>query len=77
MKLVGFGLYRYELPFSEPLKLKGTLLRSREGLLLQLQADEGGELGWGESSPLPGFSRESLAEAADQLRGRGVSPASQ
>ena len=69
MKLVGFGLYRYELPFSEPLKLKGTLLRYREGLLLQLQADEGGELGWGESSPLPGFSRESLEEAAEQLRG--------
>ena len=66
-RLIGFDLYRYKLPFSEPLELKGTLLRYREGLLMELQADEGGELGWGETSPLPGFSRESLEEAAEQL----------
>jgi O-succinylbenzoate synthase len=68
VKLSGFNLYRYELPFSEPLELKGTLLRYREGLLLELQVDEGGEIGWGEVSPLPGFSRESLEEAAEQSR---------
>jgi O-succinylbenzoate synthase len=67
-KLAGFDLYRYKLPLSEPLELKGTLLRHREGLLLGL-ADEDGVVGWGEASPLPGFSRESLEEAAEQLRG--------
>jgi o-succinylbenzoate synthase len=66
-RLSGFDLYRYELPFSKPLELKGTLLRYREGLLLEL-AGEGGVVGWGEASPLPGFSRESLKEAAEQLR---------
>jgi O-succinylbenzoate synthase len=67
-KLAGFDLYRYELPFSEPLTLKGMTSRHREGLLLEL-AGEGGMVGWGETSPLPGFSRESLEKATEQLRG--------
>ncbi len=66
-RLAGFDLYRYELPLSEPLELKGRILRYREGLLLELTG-EGGEVGWGETSPLPGFSRESLDEAEAQLR---------
>ena len=67
-RLAGFDLYRYELPLCEPLALKGTILRHREGLLLELTG-EGGAVGWGEASPLPGFSSESLEEAARQLRG--------
>jgi O-succinylbenzoate synthase len=66
-KLSGFDLYRYELRFSEPLTLGGTVLRYREGLLLELTG-EGGVVGRGETSPLPGFSCESLDEAAGQLR---------
>ena len=65
MKLAGFRLYRYHLPLAEPQKLKGTTLRHREGLLVEL---EGGAVGWGEASPLPGFSRESLDETARKLR---------
>src|SRR3712207_7895160 len=46
-----------------------TLFRShREGLLVELASDRGA-VGWGEASPLPGFSRENLDEAAEQLRG--------
>jgi O-succinylbenzoate synthase len=67
VKLAGFDLHRYELPLSEPLALKGTVLSHREGLLLELSG-EGGTAGWGEASPLPGFSRESLDKAAVQLR---------
>ena len=67
MKLVRFDLYRYSLPFSQPLKLEGTTLYRREGLLLRLAGDDGSE-GWGETAPLPGFSMESLVEAASQLR---------
>lgn len=67
MKLAGFDLYRYELPFSDPLTLKGITSRHREGLLLQLVGEDGA-VGWGETSPLPGFSRESLERAAEQLR---------
>jgi len=66
-KLSGFQLYRYELPFSEPLTLKDTTLHRREGLLLELTG-EGGAIGWGEASPLPGFSGECLPEVTAQLR---------
>lgn len=66
MKLVGFDLYRYDLPFVEPLTLHGTTLESREGLLIRLTDDDGRE-GWGEAAPLPNFSRETLEETARQL----------
>ena len=67
MKLDGFALYRYSLPLSPPPALKGATLRNREGLLLRLSGEDGSE-GWGETAPLPGFSEESLQEAAAQLR---------
>ncbi|BBL80185.1 o-succinylbenzoate synthase [Rubrobacter xylanophilus] len=38
----------------------------REGLLIRLEED--GACGWGEAAPLPGFSRETLEEAARDLR---------
>ena len=68
MRLAGFRLYRYHLPLTEPLELKQTTLRRREGLLVELAVD-GGAAGWGEAAPLPGFSRESLDEATVQLLG--------
>jgi len=78
VKLAGFWLYHYELPLTEPLELKGTTLRQREGLLVELASD-GGAVGWGEAAPLPGFSREGLDEVSGQVRaladvmvGRGV-----
>lgn len=67
MELAGFGFYRYDLPFGEPVVSGGTTLQSRRGLLLKLAAEDGAE-GWGEAAPLPGFSRETLDEAAGQLR---------
>jgi len=67
MKLARYELYHFSLPFSRPLVLEGTTLHRREGLLLRLSGDEDSE-GWGESAPLPGFSRESLDEVAEQLR---------
>ena len=33
MKLARYDLYRYSLPFSRPLTLRGTRLFQREGLL--------------------------------------------
>ena len=66
MKLANLGLYRYHVPLSEPVRLKQTTLRCREGLLVELASDEGAT-GWGEAAPLPGFSHESLDEVAGQL----------
>lgn len=66
MKVTGFGLYRFRLPLTEPLTLKGATLEHREGLLLRLEGEDGA-VGWGETSPLPGFSYESLRAAARGL----------
>jgi O-succinylbenzoate synthase len=46
VKLAGFRLYRYRLPLTGPLQLKGTTLRHREGLLVELNGD-GEAAGWG------------------------------
>ncbi|HSL01722.1 MAG TPA: o-succinylbenzoate synthase [Rubrobacteraceae bacterium] len=72
MNIAGFRLYRYDLPLTEPLSLGGETLERRAGLLLKL-AGEDGAVGWGESSPLPGFSLESLEEAASELGTIGAS----
>ena len=66
MKLAGYDIYHYKLPFTEVVTLKGKRLDHREGLLVKM-TDETCESGWGETSPLPGFSQETLEEAGDQL----------
>jgi o-succinylbenzoate synthase len=59
-------VFRYRIPFREPLVLGDSELEEREGLLVRLEDGQGNE-GWGEAAPLPGFSREDMAEAARQL----------
>ncbi len=55
------ALYRYQLPLNQPLPLAGGWLQQRSGLLLELR-DQAGSA-YGEASPLPGFSQETLTEA--------------
>ncbi|MFQ5571900.1 MAG: o-succinylbenzoate synthase, partial [Rhodothermales bacterium] len=66
MTLSGFTLYRYSVPLVTPLALKGETLDRREGWLVRLESDTG-TVGWGEVSPLPGFSRETLEGVQQQL----------
>lgn len=70
MRLATLELFRYSLPLAAPLSLADKILHRREGILVRLRGD-GGEEGWGEASPLPGFSRESSEETAKQLRDAG------
>ncbi|MGL4250652.1 MAG: o-succinylbenzoate synthase [Aeromonas sp.] len=51
------ALYRYQLPFTQPLTFHGKVEVAREGLLVRING------GWGEIAPLPGFSQESLQQA--------------
>lgn len=53
-------LYRYQLPFTQPLKFHGHTIQQREGLLLHWGSS------WSEIAPLPGFSRETLEEAQQE-----------
>ena len=53
--------FRYMLPLTEPLVLKGQTIQSRTGLILKSSEAKDG-LGVGECAPLPGFSRETLED---------------
>ncbi len=54
------SLYAYSLPFAQPMHWRGQSYTARQGYVIQLQ-DKTGQSYWGEVSPLPGFSRESLS----------------
>ncbi len=59
------ALYRYRIPLLAPLRIGDLQLSVREGLVVDLQ--EGQQRGQGEVAPLPGFSKETLQQAAQQL----------
>ncbi|VEJ55976.1 o-succinylbenzoate synthase [Pragia fontium] len=54
-------LYRFSLPMEAGVILRHQRLKTRDGLLVCLT--ENGKQGWGEISPLPEFSEETLDEA--------------
>ncbi|NQV42950.1 MAG: o-succinylbenzoate synthase [Candidatus Marinimicrobia bacterium] len=62
LELKSASLYKYTLPFKQPLVLKHTTLHNREGLVLVL-TDANGHVGISEISPLPAFSRETIETA--------------
>ncbi|WP_340616453.1 o-succinylbenzoate synthase [Xenorhabdus entomophaga] len=54
-------LYRFSLPMEAGVILRYQRLKTRDGFLVHLQ--ENGRDGWGEISPLPEFSHETLEQA--------------
>jgi len=54
-------LYRWQIPLDAGVVLRERRLKTRDGLFVHLR--EGESEGWGEISPLPGFSHETLDEA--------------
>ena len=59
-------LHPFRLALRVPLVTGGVSVRSRAGFLVALSAD--GITGWGEASPLPGWSRTTLLETEAALR---------
>ena len=59
-------LHPFRLALTAPLVTGGVSVRFRAGLLVSLGAD--GLVGWGEASPLPGWSRTSLLDTEAALR---------
>ena len=53
-------IYRWQIPLDAGVVLRERRLKTRDGLFIRLQ-ENGGE-GWGEITPLPGFSVETLDE---------------
>ena len=58
-------VYRWQIPMDAGVVLRERRLKTRDGLFIRLQEDE--REGWGEISPLPGFSNETLEEAQTAL----------
>lgn len=58
-----YTLYRYQLPFSSPLIMKGQSYAHREGLIVEIAGK-----GWGEIAPLPHWSKETLDEAEREAK---------
>ncbi len=68
MKIAEISIYRFRLRLNRPLALKNDILKLREGFVMRL-SDESGNCGWGEISPLIGFSRETIEQAGSGRRG--------
>ncbi|EOY1444697.1 o-succinylbenzoate synthase [Escherichia albertii] len=58
-------VYRWQIPMDAGVVLRDRRLKTRDGLYVCLRDGEGE--GWGEISPLPGFSQESWEEAQSVL----------
>ncbi|MEH6651560.1 MAG: o-succinylbenzoate synthase [Motiliproteus sp.] len=64
------SMYHYQIPLIPSVSVATRLLSNRQGLLLRLQAkDSNGDSceGWGEISPLPGYSEEDLSHCQMEL----------
>ena len=66
MTAVRAELHPFRLALRAPLVTGGVSVRFRAGFLVALNAD--GVTGWGEASPLPGWSRTTLLETEAALR---------
>ena len=72
MNIYGISCYRFVLPLCTSTHLGKGLTTTREGMLLAVEG-AGGRTGWGEVSPLPGFSRETLTSVIDAARRIAIS----
>lgn len=68
--LAGIHAYRFRIPLSQPLVLKGVSHKERVGVLLERNGQ------WSEASPLPGFSRETIDDVVAALQGHSAPPPS-
>ena len=65
MKITDFSIIPFKQKFKYPLKIAGQNFTQHEGLVIKIKSNE--FIGYGESSPLPGFSIESLKEVSYAL----------
>ncbi|NTW57252.1 MAG: o-succinylbenzoate synthase [Chlorobiaceae bacterium] len=60
-------LYRYTIPLTEEVNIRGHRINGREGIVLALQCSDGKGKAFGEIAPLPGLHDECLDMAEAQL----------
>jgi len=59
-------IFSYSLPFLTPLKIKDRTFNFREGYLIRI-SNKNDNIGWGEISPLYGFSIETLESVLSDI----------
>lgn len=67
MKIGHIEIFEYTLPFVKPFVTSQTVMSERRGIIIR-GVDENGLIGYGEIAPLPGFSRESLADCLEPAK---------
>ena len=67
MSSIHTDIFRYGIPFSVPVLVRGLRVERREGLLLRLRSPDGRQVAFGEIAPLPGLHAETLDEAERSL----------
>jgi len=65
MTAVSAAMHPFKVPLRSPLTTKSGTIRHREGFLVSFTSC--GITGWGEASPLPGWSKESLQQTEAAL----------
>jgi len=60
-------LYRYSIPFNEPVTVRNHRLLNREGIIIALKSSDGAMISYGEIAPLPGLHEETLHMAEHQF----------
>ena len=66
MEIQKIKIFRYQLPFVQPVMLREEKQYFRQGLIVRVTGN-GGIQAYGEIAPLPGFSLETLEESEEQL----------
>lgn len=67
MKPLRADIFRYRIPFTEPVTVRNRLLDRRDGLVLALGTAEGCPVVYGEIAPLPGLHDETPGAAEREL----------
>ena len=65
MKITDFSIIPFQQKFKHPLKTAGQDITHHEGFVIRIESND--IIGYGESSPLPGFSIESVKEVSYAL----------
>ena len=65
MKLQDIAFYRYCLPLIHPLNMKGYLQYERQGIIVELTADDGTK-GYGDAAPFTGLHQESISDIINE-----------
>ncbi|MDA3844082.1 MAG: o-succinylbenzoate synthase [Candidatus Kapabacteria bacterium] len=67
MQIKRLQIYKYKIPLNSPLDMKGEVLNNRDGLIVELTADNG-LVGLGDCAPFPNLHDETIDVCIEDIR---------